>query len=148
MAHYENNYEDAVEFVRSNAPDRPGIFARVRITFGEKFMIDYGTSSIPSNIELLEDLRSQVDTILSDRVTPQMETDEVTFDRTVRGLSFGQPATYSLYKGPSKSAAIAFLEKKNITEQSYFVGVKTPEGTFCKDRMGLFDAPTANWPND
>ncbi|WP_435548012.1 hypothetical protein [Desulfobacterium sp. N47] len=76
-----------------------------------------------------------------------VESDEVTFDREVKGLSMGFPATYSLYKGPNKDAAMAFLEKQNITAQSYFVGVKTPEGTFCKDRMGIFDAPTPNWPN-
>jgi uncharacterized protein YlzI (FlbEa/FlbD family) len=76
-----------------------------------------------------------------------VQTDEVTFDREAKGLSMGFPATYRLYKGPSKAAAVAFLEKQNITAQSYFVGVKTPEGTFCKDRMGLFDAPTPTWPD-
>lgn len=72
----------------------------------------------------------------------------VKFLREINGKSFGAPATYVLYEGPNKSAAMAFLEKQDITAQSYFVGVKTPEGTFCKDRMGLFDAPTPNWPNN
>ncbi len=73
---------------------------------------------------------------------------EVKFLREISGESFGATATYVLYEGPHKAAAIAFLEKQDITAQSYFIGVKTPEGTFCKDRMGLFDAPTPNWPND
>jgi uncharacterized protein YlzI (FlbEa/FlbD family) len=75
-----------------------------------------------------------------------VESDEVTFDREVKGNSMGFPATYRLYNGPNKAAAMAFLEKQNITAQSYFVGVKTPEGIFCKDRMGPFDAPTLSWP--
>lgn len=76
-----------------------------------------------------------------------VESSEVTFDREVKADSMGFPAIYKLYKGPNKKTAVAFLEKQNITAQSYFVGVKTPEGTFCKDRMGLFDAPSPNWPN-
>lgn len=76
-----------------------------------------------------------------------VETAEVTFEREVKANSMGLPAIYRLYKGPNRAAATAFLEKQNITAPSYFVGVKTPEGTFCKDRMGLFDAPTPNWPN-
>lgn len=68
-----------------------------------------------------------------------VETDEVTFDREEKRIEAGFPATYRYYKGPNKAAAVAFLEKQNITAQSFFIGVKTPEGMFCKDRMGLFE---------
>lgn len=34
-----------------------------------------------------------------------VESDEVTFDREVKGTSMGFPATYRLYKGPNKAAA-------------------------------------------
>jgi hypothetical protein len=67
MACYVNSYEEAVEFVRSNAPAKPGIFAKVRITFGEKYMIDYEARVIPNNIQLITDLRPKLDEILSDR---------------------------------------------------------------------------------
>jgi len=76
-----------------------------------------------------------------------VENVEVTFDREIKSNSMGFPATYKLYKGSNRAVAIEFLEKQNITAQSFFIGVKTPEGTFCKDRMGMFDAPTPTWPN-
>ncbi len=63
MAIYKNTYEEAVQFIRENR-DRPGIFAHVEITFGEKYMLDYTTSLIPSNIRLIEDLRPRLDEIL------------------------------------------------------------------------------------
>jgi len=75
------------------------------------------------------------------------DSGKIRFLREVVGKSFGATATYVLYEGPNRSEAMAFLATQDITAQSYFVGVKTPEGTFCKDRMGLFDAPTPNWPN-
>jgi len=77
-----------------------------------------------------------------------VQSSQVTFDREVKVDSMGYPATYKLYKGPNKKTALAFLEEQNITAQSYFVGVKTPEGTFCKDRMGLFDPASPAWPDD
>lgn len=76
-----------------------------------------------------------------------VESAEVTFECEVKAKVAGFPATYKLYNAPSKAAAIGFLEKQNITAQSYFVYVKAPEGTFCKDRMGQFEAQTPNWPD-
>jgi hypothetical protein len=63
MAIYKDTYEDAVEFIKEQKT-RPGIFAHVEITFGEKYMLDYAASSIPPNIRLIEDLRPRLDDIL------------------------------------------------------------------------------------
>lgn len=52
---------------------------------------------------------------------------------------FGAPATYRHYTAPDKESAESFLEKQNITAQSYFIVVETPEGIFAKDRMGTFE---------
>jgi hypothetical protein len=63
----------------------------------------------------------------------------VTFDREEKRIDSGLPTTYRYYKAPSKAVAVAFLEKQNITAKSFFVAVKTPEGTFCRDRLGFYE---------
>ena len=52
---------------------------------------------------------------------------------------FGAPATYRHYSAPDKEAAKKFLDKQDITAQSFFVVVETPEGVISKDRMGIFE---------
>jgi CHAT domain-containing protein len=68
-----------------------------------------------------------------------VDTNEVTFTREEKRIEAGFPATYRYYKGASKAVALAFLDKQDITAQSFFVAVETPEGMFCKDRIGLFE---------
>lgn len=68
-----------------------------------------------------------------------VESGEVTFLRERKEISMGFPATYRHYKAPSKAVAKQFLEKQNITAQSYFVVCETPEGVLSKDRMGIFE---------
>lgn len=68
-----------------------------------------------------------------------VETQGVVFDHEEKRIEAGFPATYRYYKGPSKAAAMVFLEKQNVTARSFFIGVKTPEGMFCKDCDGLFE---------
>jgi len=68
----------------------------------------------------------------------ESESDDVKFSHERNEESFGFPATYRHYTAPNKKAATSFLEKQNITAQSYYVVVETPEGTFSKDRMGTF----------
>ena len=64
---------------------------------------------------------------------------EVKFLRERNEISFGTPAIYRHYSAPDKEAAKKFLDKQNITAQSYFVVVETPEGIIAKDRMGVFE---------
>jgi len=66
-------------------------------------------------------------------------TQVVIFDREEKRIDVGVPTTYRYYRAPSKAAAVAFLEKQNITAQSFFLAVKTPEGTFCKDSLGFYE---------
>lgn len=61
------------------------------------------------------------------------------FLRERNELVFGAPATYRHYSAPDKKTAKKFLDKQNITAQSYFVVVETPEGIISKDRMGVFE---------
>jgi len=69
-----------------------------------------------------------------------VQSSEVTFLKERKEIVAGFPATYRHYSAPSKAVATQFLEKQNITAQSYFVVVETPEGTIAKDRMGIYDA--------
>lgn len=64
---------------------------------------------------------------------------DVTFSYEDKKVSYGMLATYRYYKAPSKEKAMRFLDKQNITAQSYFLVVQTPDGTYAKDRMGLFE---------
>jgi hypothetical protein len=49
------------------------------------------------------------------------------------------PAIYRYYNGPDKVSAITFLQNNPVTKPSYFLVVKTPEGTFCRDVQGFFE---------
>jgi hypothetical protein len=78
--------------------------------------------------------------LFRDRSHPGPTASEaVTFDREEKRIDAGFAITYRYYKAPNKAAALAFLEKQNITAQSFFVAVKTPEGTFCRDRLGFYE---------
>lgn len=63
MAIYKDEYDDAVAFIKENA-DEPSLFARVRIAHGEKYMIDYTETHIRPGIEVIEDLRPRLSSIL------------------------------------------------------------------------------------
>lgn len=51
----------------------------------------------------------------------------------------GMPATVIRYKADSEAEAIAFLEEQDVSGQSVFLLVETPEGTFGKDRTGMLE---------
>jgi hypothetical protein len=51
---------------------------------------------------------------------------------------FGQTNTYEVYTADSKAAALEFLETKRVTKALYFIVVETPEGNWCKDKMGMY----------
>jgi hypothetical protein len=46
--------------------------------------------------------------------------------------------TYRVHHGPSKAAAIAFLQENPVKRQLYYIVVETPEGTFCRDIQGIY----------
>jgi hypothetical protein len=69
-----------------------------------------------------------------------VETQEVVFDHEEKRIAAGLPAIFRYYKGPSKAAAEAFLMMQNVTARSFFLCVKVPEGMFCKDCDGPFEA--------
>ena len=51
---------------------------------------------------------------------------------------FGQTNTYEVYTADSKAAALEFLESKTVTKPLYYLVVETPEGNWCKDKMGMY----------
>jgi hypothetical protein len=68
-----------------------------------------------------------------------VESNEVVFIREEKGTHMGFPTIRRWHKSPSKAAAMAFLNKQNITQQLFQLIVETPEGTFSKDRMGVIE---------
>jgi len=91
----------------------------------------------PGDSILLEDGKA----IIQKRKDKAKDDDsgEVKFLRERNEIVAGAPATYRHYSAPDKEAAKKFLDKQNITAQSYFVVVETPEGVISKDRMGIFE---------
>ena len=63
----------------------------------------------------------------------------VTFREKRNEETMGFMATYMHYDAPDMETAKAFLDAQDITAQSYFVVVDTPEGSIAKDRMGVFE---------
>lgn len=47
-------------------------------------------------------------------------------------------ATYKVYSGPDEISAMAFLQKNPVDKDLYYIVVETPEGNFCRDRMGMY----------
>lgn len=52
--------------------------------------------------------------------------------------SLGTLNTYEVYTAKSKMEALQFLEQKQVTAQLYYVVVETPEGSWGKDRNGIY----------
>jgi hypothetical protein len=50
----------------------------------------------------------------------------------------GQTMIYKVYKGPSASAAKAFLTKNPVSKPLLYLVVETPEGNFCRDIQGMY----------
>ena len=66
-------------------------------------------------------------------------TGEVTFKEQEFKEKMGFTMTYEVYTAKSKMDALAFLEKKYIYQDRYYVIVETPEGNWGKDCMGIFE---------
>jgi hypothetical protein len=64
MAIYKDTYDEAKNTILENwnsNRSKPTLFARVSIRFGEKYMIDYSETYIRPGIEVVEDLKNQID---------------------------------------------------------------------------------------
>lgn len=48
--------------------------------------------------------------------------------------------TYEDYVADSKADALSFLEAKTVTKEGFCIVVETPEGRWCKDNAGMFQA--------
>lgn len=46
--------------------------------------------------------------------------------------------TYRVHRGPSKAAAMAFLQNHPVTRNFYYLIVETPEGNFGRDIDGIY----------
>jgi hypothetical protein len=45
---------------------------------------------------------------------------------------------YRVYKGPNGASAKAFLDEHPVEREFYYFVVETPDGNFCRDRMGMY----------
>ena len=64
---------------------------------------------------------------------------EVKFKEKEVRQRMGINQTYEVHTADSKANALAYLEKKTVTEANYYVIVETPEGNWGKDKMGVFE---------
>lgn len=51
--------------------------------------------------------------------------------------------TYEIYVAPNKSVALSFLRETEVKEERKYVVVETPEGSFGKDMIMVFDEQTS-----
>lgn len=70
--------------------------------------------------------------------TPAKQTGEVTFKEQEFKEKMGFTMTYEVYTARNKIDALAFLEKKKVERDRYYIIVETPEGNWGKDSMGIF----------
>ena len=68
------------------------------------------------------------------------EASLVTFVREERKAGpLGSTNTYRTYRGPSKAAAMAFLQANPVNKPLYYIVVETPEGNFGRDSSGIYE---------
>ena len=63
MAIYKDTLDDAVQVVTDSwnrDKSKPFLFAKVRLKFGEKYMLDYVETQIRPGIEVIEDLSGRI----------------------------------------------------------------------------------------
>ena len=74
--------------------------------------------------------------VCADSNTEGGNTSLVRYSETIRGND--GISTYEVYNAPDKASAIAFLREKTIVRRYYYIIVDTPEGSFGKDFVGLY----------
>ena len=85
----------------------------------------------PSRTAIAEIAKREV--IIAERIQ-DLDTASVQFARTEQRKQF----TYELYQAPNREQALAFLKRKVVTKQHYYVEVETPDGTFGRDLNGIY----------
>ena len=63
-------------------------------------------------------------------------TEPVRFSEFVRGKD--NVSIYEVYIGPSRAAAVKFLQGRTVRRKFYYVIVDTPEGSFGRDLTGFY----------
>jgi len=74
-------------------------------------------------------------------VTPKTQAaqpEKVVYIREDRQTGMGGTAIYRVYKGPDEQTAMAFLKENPVTQDLLYLVVETPEGNFCRDKMGTY----------
>ena len=70
------------------------------------------------------------------RETGFSSADPVRFSEFIRGRD--NVSIYEVYIGPSRAAAVEFLEGRTVSRKFYYVVVDTPEGSFGRDLTGFY----------
>ena len=63
-------------------------------------------------------------------------TAPVRFSEFVRGKD--NVSIFEVYNGPSRAAAVEFLNGRKVSRKFYYVIVDTPEGSFGRDLTGFY----------
>lgn len=76
---------------------------------------------------------------LSQETSPKTARPElVTYIREDRKSDMGHNLIYRIYKGPDELSATAFLQQNPVTQDLLYLVVETPEGNFCRDKLGIY----------
>jgi hypothetical protein len=82
---------------------------------------------------------------------PEKDTNKTTVGRATEAFSvtfvreerkpgpLGSTNTYRTYRGPSKAAAMAFLQANPVSQPLHYIVVETPEGNFGGDISGIYE---------
>ncbi len=65
-------------------------------------------------------------------------TGEVEFVREDRREMMGHTMRYRIHRGPDETAAKGFLRQQTVSEGLLYLVVETPDGTWCRDRDGIY----------
>ena len=65
--------------------------------------------------------------------------ESVVFLEEQRRQMLGQTMIYRVHRAPDAESAKAFLERNPVTEEHLYLVVETPEGSFCRDRLGIYE---------
>lgn len=94
----------------------------------------------PERKEFFEELVFEVfRPSLAERKKPKAAGEVKFKEREVKTGPMGIKQTYEVHTASSKEDALAFLEKKKVEAQHYYIIVETPEGNWGKDCMGVFE---------
>lgn len=70
--------------------------------------------------------------------TQAAQPEKIVYIREDRQTDMGGTAIYRVYKGPDEQTAMAFLKENPVTQDLLYLVIETPEGNFCRDKMGTY----------